>query len=252
MNRRTMIESPRGGVATEELPSPNMIVTIDGPAGSGKTTVAHSLARHLGLDSLDTGAMYRSVALLAIEAGVSCEDHEAVVSLAREHRIDFDWNSTPPRILLDGRDVDDRLRQSDVSEIVSRIAGIPALREAMVEAQRAIAERHPRLVTEGRDQGSVVFPDAEVRFYLDADSGVRAMRRASEMRARGENCDVEEIRLAIEARDQSDRGREDAPLTVPIGAIRVDTGDLSIDEVVSLLIRHVRERCDSDVGSDAC
>ena len=178
MNQRTMIESLKGGVAIEELRSPNMILTIDGPAGSGKTTVAHALARHLGLDSLDTGAMYRSVALLAIEAGVKPEDHQAVVALAREHRIDFDWSTVPPRILLDDRDVDARLRQTDVSEIVSRIAGIPELRNAMVDAQRAIAARHPRLVTEGRDQGSVVFPDAEVRFYLDADSGVRATRRA--------------------------------------------------------------------------
>ena len=251
MNRRTMTESPKGGVAITELRSPNMIVTIDGPAGSGKTTVAHSLARHLGLDSLDTGAMYRSVALLAIEAGVSPDDHEAVVALACDHQIDFDWNVTPPRILLDGRDVDDRLRQSDVSEIVSRIAGIPTLRDAMVQSQRAIAARHPRLVTEGRDQGSVVFPDAEVRFYLDADSGVRAKRRAGEMRDRGEDCDVEEIRRAIEARDQSDRGRKDAPLTIPVGAIRIDTGDLSIEEVVALLIQHVEARCDSSPGSES-
>ena len=246
MNRRTMIESLKGGVAIKDLRSPNMIVTIDGPAGSGKTTVAHSLARQLGLDSLDTGAMYRSVALLAIEAGVAPEDHDAVVSLACEHRIDFDWSSAPPRILLDGRDVDSRLRQTDVSEIVSRIAGIPALRTAMVEAQRAIAARHPRLVTEGRDQGSVVFPDAEVRFYLDADSGVRAERRALEMRERGERCDVDEIRRAIEARDRSDRGRKDAPLTVPAGAIRVDTGALEIEDVVSILIGHVQERFEAD------
>ena len=251
MNRRTMIESLKGGVAIKELRSPNMIVTIDGPAGSGKTTVAHSLARHLGLDSLDTGAMYRSVALLAIEGGVSPEHHEAVVALARQHRIDFDWTCTPPRILLDDRDVDVRLRQTDVSEIVSRIAGIPELRSTMVDAQRAIAARHPRLVTEGRDQGSVVFPDAEVRFYLDADSGVRATRRALEMRARGENCDVDEIRRAIEARDESDRGRKDAPLTIPTGAIRIDTGELSVNEVVSILIDHVHEQCGTDSEIDS-
>jgi cytidylate kinase len=241
MNRRTMIESLKGGVAIKDLRSPNMIVTIDGPAGSGKTTVAHTLAGRLGLDSLDTGAMYRSVALLAMEADVSPHDHDAVVALARDHRIDFDWMCTPPRILLDERDVDARLRQSDVSEIVSQIAGIPALRTAMVQAQREIAARHPRLVTEGRDQGSVVFPDAEVRFYLDADSGVRATRRALEMRERGENCDVDEIRHAIEARDQSDRGRKDAPLTIPKGAIRIDTGELTVEEVVSILLGHIRE-----------
>ncbi len=246
MNRRMMIESGRGDLAIEDLPSPNMIVTIDGPAGSGKTTVAHSLARHLGLDSLDTGAMYRSIALLAIEAGVPPDNHEAVVALASEHRIDFDWTCVPPRILLDGRDVDDRLRHSDVSEIVSRIAGIPALRTVMVRAQREIASRHPRLVTEGRDQGSVVFPDAEVRFYLDADAGVRATRRALEMQRRGEACDVNEIRHAIEARDESDRGRKDAPLTVPAGAIRIDTGDLTVEQVVSVLVDHVRASFDSE------
>ena len=246
-----MIESVKGGAAIKDLRSPNMIVTIDGPAGSGKTTVAHSLARCLGLDSLDTGAMYRSVALLAIEAGLAPEDHEAVVALAREHRIDFDWTRTPPRILLDDRDVDDRLRQSDVSDIVSRIAGIPELRATMVQAQRFIAERHPLLVTEGRDQGSVVFPDAEVRFYLDADSGVRAARRALEMQARGEDCDVDQIRLAIEARDRSDRGRKDAPLTVPTGAIRINTGERTIDEVVAMLVEHVRERTGIGRRSDS-
>ena len=119
------------GIVPENLRD---VVAIDGPSGAGKSTVARRLAQRLGCTYLDTGAMYRSVALLAIESGVKPNDHEAVVALARDHRIDFDWSTVPPRILLDDRDVDARLRQTDVSEIVSRIAGIPELRNAMVEA----------------------------------------------------------------------------------------------------------------------
>ena len=165
--------------------SAHLIVTIDGPAGSGKTTVAHELANRLGLDSLDTGAMYRCVTFIVIDEGIDPEDPVAIIEALSRHRIDFDWNATPPEITLDDQRVDPRLRESDVNDLVSRIASIGQVRDRMVDAQREIASRHPRIVTEGRDQGSVVFPDADVRFYLDAQASVRAHRRANELREAG-------------------------------------------------------------------
>lgn len=220
--------------------SQSLIVTIDGPAGSGKSTVARELAGRLGLDSLDTGAMYRCLTLVVIEERLDPTDPASVVRAVERHRIDFDWTRTPPEITLDGRAVDERLRQPDVNELVSRVASIPELRDLMVRAQRGIAERHPRLVTEGRDQGSVVFPDAEVRFYLDADAGVRARRRALELRASGQQVDERSILRSIESRDRLDRERSDAPLQVPEGAIRIDTGTLTASQVVDELESAVR------------
>lgn len=220
--------------------SHSLIVTIDGPAGSGKSTVARELAGRLGLDSLDTGAMYRCLTLVVIEERLDPADPAAVVRAVERHRIDFDWTRTPPEITLDGRAVDERLRQPDVNELVSRVASIPELRDLMVRAQRRIAQRHPRLVTEGRDQGSVVFPDAEVRFYLDADSKVRARRRALELQASGQQVDERAILESIQSRDRLDRERSDSPLQVPDGAIRVDTGALTASQVVDELESAVR------------
>ena len=215
--------------------SGHLIVTIDGPAGTGKTTVAHQLAARLGLDSLDTGAMYRCVTLIAIDEGLDPDEPGPILEALERHDIDFDWEPTPPQILLDGKRVDPRLREADVNDLVSRIASIPALRDRMVDAQREIAGRHPRIVTEGRDQGSVVFPDADVRFYLDADASVRAHRRASELGACGQVVDEQEILSSIEHRDRLDRERTDSPLRVPEGALRIDTGTLTIEQVVDAL-----------------
>ena len=221
-------------------PSRDLIVTIDGPAGSGKTSVAHELASRLGLDSLDTGAMYRCVTFIVIDEGVDPGDPAAIIAALSRHRIDFDWEATPPRITLDGRSIDPRLRESDVNDLVSRIASIAEVRDRMVDAQREIASRHPRIVTEGRDQGSVVFPDADVRFYLDAQPSVRAHRRANELREAGKVVDEHEILSSIEHRDRLDRERSDSPLQVPEGAIRVDTGSMTEQQVVGVLEDAVR------------
>ncbi|MEE2681621.1 MAG: (d)CMP kinase [Planctomycetota bacterium] len=221
-------------------PSGHLIVTIDGPAGSGKTTVARELASRLGLDSLDTGAMYRCVTFIVIDEGVDPTDPPAIIEALARHRIDFDWEATPPSITLDGRSIDPRLREADVNELVSRIASIAEVRDRMVEAQREIASRHPRIVTEGRDQGSVVFPDAEVRFYLDAEASVRAHRRSNELRASGKVVDEAQILSSIEQRDRLDRERSDSPLQVPDGAIRVDTGTMTELQVVGVLEDAVR------------
>lgn len=218
-----------------------LIITIDGPAGTGKTSVAHELASRLGIDSLDTGAMYRAIALIAIENDLDIEDHDAIVQELASHVLDFDWSSTPPVILLDGRNVESRIREDDVNQLVSKIANIGALRKELVNAQRRIADGHPRLVTEGRDQGSVVFPDAEFRFYLDASPRIRAERRTAQLRRREQPVDEEEILHSIEERDHRDETRSDGPLLVPEGAIRIDTGKLTLVGVVDELESVIRD-----------
>lgn len=223
-------------------PGPGVIVTMDGPAGTGKSSVAWRLAERLGLEVLDTGAMYRAAAVVAIDEGVPADDGGALAERIAEEGLQFDWKSRPPRLLLGGRDLTERIRDADVNRVVSIVARQQALRAAMVRAQRAIGAAHPRLVTEGRDQGSVVFPDAAVRFYLDAHPEVRAQRRVEQMRAQGRPADYEAVLRAIQNRDYEDETRTDGPLIVPAGAVRVDTSGCTLDQVVDVLEHKVRER----------
>lgn len=220
-----------------------LIVTLDGPAGSGKSSVSRHLAKRLGLEFLDTGAMYRGVTAKALERGIDpvAEGH-AVVELARHFPLSFDWAEDPPRLYVGESDVTDRLRDSDVTRAVSDVAALPGVRQVMVEAQQRIGQEHPRLVTEGRDQGSVVFPHADVKFYLDASPTVRAQRRAEQIRAAGRHADFEQIRRDIIARDTKDSTRADAPLICPEDARRIDTSDMDLAEVLDLLEQLVREK----------
>lgn len=230
----------RVSVVAPERP---IIVTIDGPAGTGKSSVARDLARRLGLDFLDTGAMYRAATAIMIDRGLSLKDEQQLVALVMTADLHFDWNEDPPRILAWDTPIDHRIRAADVTELVSPVSAIATLREHMALKQRIIGHQHPRLVTEGRDQGSVVFPNAEVKFFLWARPEVRAKRRADQLRATGAT-DVDERRLEaeIEARDRSDSSRAVGPLVCPPEAIKVDTSEMTFDQVVERLEREVRSR----------
>ncbi len=223
-------------------PSVATVVTIDGPAGSGKSSVAQRLARRLCWQVLDTGAMYRAAALLALRKGIDPTDGAAVAAALRDAEIAFEWSSDPPRIMLDGEAVDGAIRTAETTEAAAHVAGAPAVRAMLVEAQRRIAAGHPRLISEGRDQGSVVFPDAAVRFFLDAPVEARAHRRALQIAESGGVADEAAIREAIRERDELDRTRTVGPLVKPSGAIMVDTASLSLEQVVDRLEAAVRER----------
>ena len=223
--------------------SQRLIVTIDGPAGTGKSSVARDLARLLELEFLDTGAMYRAATALAIDSGVDAADEEAVSTIVRRADLRFSWDADPPRLHGAGRDMTTRIRDADVNDYVSRVASLPAVRRVLVEAQRRIGEAHPFLVSEGRDQGSVVFHDARVKFFLDADVEVRATRRVEQLRKMGreDEADYEKIRANIAERDLIDSTREVGPLRCPADAQRVDTSPLTQGEVVRRLFERVRE-----------
>lgn len=219
-----------------------LIITIDGPAGTGKSTVARRVAQRLGLAFLDTGAMYRAAAAITLDRGIDPNDHAAVVEAVRSADLHFDWSTDPPAMLAWGAPVNGRLRDADVTAMVSIVAAIGALREHMVRKQRLIGQQHPRLVTEGRDQGSVVFPDAAVRFFLDAAPGVRARRRAEQLREAGRQADEPRLLAEIIERDRLDAQRADGPLICPTGAIVIDTSALTLDEVIDRLVDEVRAR----------
>ncbi len=234
---------------------PPVIITIDGPAGTGKSTVAHLLAQRLGLEFLDTGAMYRAAALIALERRIQPDDGRALASAVEQSKLHFDWDGNPPRLLIGDRDIGSRIRDMDVSGIVSIVAAQREVRNVLVDAQRTIASRHPRMVSEGRDQGSVVFPDAPLRFYLSADAQVRADRRVAQLAAAGKPIDRARVIRDIHERDLLDRTRPDGPLIRPNGAEDINTGNDDVDTVVArmesiararLPDARFRERCPAD------
>ena len=218
----------------------DVIITIDGPAGSGKSTTARKLAARLGIPYLDTGAMYRVVTLAARDSGVNLTDEQALTALAEAGNYTLDLGPTYLRVTLDGVDVTEELRSMWVNENVRHIAASPGVRKVLIRDQRALAARLGSLVTEGRDQGSEVFPAADMKFFLDADLAKRAERRYHELVAEGEDVTLEVVRRNLEGRDQSDTQRSVAPLKKPEGAIEIDTSACSLAEVLEQILSHLR------------
>jgi len=218
-----------------------MIITIDGPAGSGKSTAARKLAAKLGVAYLDTGAMYRALALSALNQAVRMTDEAALVAVAGEAKIELDCGPTYTRVTLDGADVSEAIRSMAVNGATSYVARIPAIRKMLVEKQRAIGQSLRSLVTEGRDQGSVVFPDADVKFFLDASLEKRASRRLQEVLADGEEASYDEILDNLRKRDGNDQAQW-APLLEPATAMHIDTTNMTIHEVVERMLEVVHEK----------
>jgi cytidylate kinase len=229
------------------------VVAIDGPAGAGKTTVTRRVAHELGYLLVDTGALYRAVALAARLTSVSWDDPERLselaLDLAQRGAIRFSSTSSGQRILLHDEDVSEQIRTQRMGEGASKVSAVAGVRAALLEMQRSAGEAGG-VVLEGRDIGTVVFPDAEAKFYLTASVEIRAQRRYEELVARGNRPALDEVRREVLERDRRDSTRPVAPLRQAGDAIVVDSSSLSIDEVVAMLVSHVR-KVEQELAADA-
>lgn len=217
------------------------IIAIDGPAGSGKTTTARLVAQKLGFRHLDTGAMYRAVTLKCIEARLETGDKKALGRLLRETEVAVRWSGSRGRVLLDGRDVSQEIRQQRVNALVSQVSAIPEVRKAMVREQRRAAAGQ-NVVCEGRDIGSVVFPKAQLKIYLDCDLEERARRRLQELPDQQLKLNWRSVARGLQRRDRMDSNRTVSPLRRVAGAVLVDTTHLSIEDQVAAVCELARRR----------
>jgi len=217
-----------------------IVVAIDGPAGAGKSTIARRLADRLGFLYIDSGAMYRAVGLWALRRGVDLTDMHRLEQLAREARIELKPASSV--VFLNGEDITEAIRTPEIAQAASKVSVVPGVRRAMVNEQRRIAAE-TSVVMEGRDIGTVVFPDAEVKVFLDADPPVRAARRLNELREKGAAVGEPETMLNdIRERDQRDRTRAEAPLMQAPDAVYLDTSAMTIEQVEEAILKLVRDR----------
>ncbi|MDR1038740.1 MAG: (d)CMP kinase [Deltaproteobacteria bacterium] len=224
------------------------VIAIDGPAGSGKSTLARRLAAALGWRFLDTGVLYRAMAAVALERGLASAPPEDLVRFALGLDLDVKTGSDQSRVTVGGRDVTGLLRTPEVSTLASRFASLAEARESVKGIQRRLGSSG-RLVTEGRDQGTAIFPEARLKFFLTAAPEARAERRYRELLARGRDDSPEAILAEIKARDRQDQERETDPLKEAPDAFRVDSTALSEDEVLSLMLARAREVFGKEVGA---
>lgn len=217
------------------------IIAIDGPSGAGKSTLSKLLAAEFGYLNLDTGAMYRTVALAAERRGISVADEQSLASLCADITISFQRNGEGEQVLLDGEDVSAAIRTPKISKLTPLVAACSTVRTAMVEQQRKIGAQGG-VVLEGRDIGTVVFPAAEVKFFLGATAEERGKRRYDELRAKGVQVDLAETISDVEQRDAADSARTHAPLVKAVDAIVIDSTRLTIEDVLRIMIDNVNLR----------
>ena len=214
-----------------------LLITIDGPAGAGKTTVSRALAKRLGYRYIDTGALYRAVALAVKTSGIDPENDDDLKQLCSELKLAFVLQEGDLRLSLDSEDITDRIRTAEITMLASAVSARQVVREYLLELQRNLG-KEKAAVFEGRDMGTVVFPQADLKFFLSANSQTRALRRYDEMKSKSSQT-LEEVSLDIRRRDHDDSTRDLAPLKPAADAIMVDSTDLSVSEVVELMVSYV-------------
>jgi cytidylate kinase len=216
-----------------------LLITIDGPAGAGKSTVSRALADRLGYRNIDTGALYRAVALAAKSRGTNPENDAELKGLCAELELAFVVAETGLRLFLNGEDITDHIRTAEITKLASAISARPVVREYLLDLQKSLG-KEKAAVFEGRDMGTVVFPEADLKFFLDASTRTRALRRYDELKSQSTQT-LEEVDLDIQRRDRNDSTRELAPLKPAQDAIVIDSTDLSVAEVVDLMVSHIVE-----------
>ncbi|QLB18939.1 (d)CMP kinase [Mannheimia granulomatis] len=217
-----------------------IVITVDGPSGAGKGTLCHALAEKLGFDFLDSGALYRITALSAVNKGISLEDEDSLADVGRNLNIQFLPQNGEISVILDGENVGDQIRTAQAGQNASKVAAFPKVREALLARQRAFSTERG-LIADGRDMGTVVFPDAQIKLFLDASAQERAKRRVKQLQEKGFNANFDKILAEIEERDFRDRNREVAPLVPAKDALLLDSTHLSIDDVIKQALDYIAQ-----------
>lgn len=220
----------------------SLLITIDGPAGAGKTTVSRTLSSRLGYRYIDTGALYRGIALAVDNAGIESDDDEALTTLCRQIALDFKFQGNDLRLMLNEKDVSDQIRSPHITMLASAVSARPVVREFLLDIQRTLGAAK-KAVFEGRDMGTVVFPDADVKFFLDADPNIRAKRRYEELQNKQvPRPTLDAVAQDMVRRDKNDSTRQVAPLKPASDAHRINSTTMSIDEVVESMLKHIRSK----------
>ncbi|QIW15963.1 cytidylate kinase [Pasteurellaceae bacterium RH1A] len=218
----------------------NIVITVDGPSGAGKGTLCHALAEKLGFDFLDSGAIYRILGLAAVKKGLDFADEDKLAQLGRQLDVQFVPQDGEVQVILEGENVGDQIRTAEAGQNASKIAVFPKVREALLQRQRDFSTERG-LIADGRDMGTIVFPEAQIKLFLDASAEERTKRRVKQLQEKGFNANFDEILAEIKERDFRDRNREVAPLVPAKDALLLDSTHLSIEEVIEQALKHIAQ-----------